>query len=179
MDKGTNIQVVVRCRGRNEREKRENYPLVISTQGGREVHVANHSFDKVLGKTYTFDRVYGPEARQADIHDQVAVPLLEEVLMGYNCTLFAYGQTGTGKTFTMEGDLNCTHTIASENAGIIPRTLFRLFHTLENNQAEFSVRLSYLELYNEELRDLFSAAEDDHRKLRIFDDNTSGSTKKG
>ena len=49
-------------------------------------------------KTYPFDLVFGPEADQALIYHEVVAPMLEEVLQGYNCTLFAYGQTGTGKT---------------------------------------------------------------------------------
>ena len=50
-------------------------------------------------RTYPFDLVFGPEADQALIYHEVVAPMLEEVLMGYNCTLFAYGQTGTGKTY--------------------------------------------------------------------------------
>lgn len=92
--------------------------------------------------------------------------------MGYNCTIFAYGQTGTGKTYTMSGDLE---DINGPHAGVIPRTLYTLFETLEREKAEFSVRVSYIELYNEELKDLLSA-EDDFRKLRVFEDlNRKGS----
>ena len=52
-------------------------------------------------KTYTFDKVYGPESTQVEVYRGVVEPILDEVLMGYNCTVFAYGQTGTGKTHTM------------------------------------------------------------------------------
>ncbi|KAJ1977310.1 Kinesin- motor protein, partial [Dimargaris verticillata] len=167
--------------GRNEREQRENLPVVISTNGdqGREVHVKAHPNDKLMGKTYTFDRVYGPDSQQANIYRDVALPILEEVLLGYNCTIFAYGQTGTGKTYTMEGDLSCPHGKCTDEAGIIPRTLFHLFEILDTNRTEYSVRVSYMELYNEELRDLLATGDDDQRKLRIFDDIAKDSAKKG
>lgn len=48
-------------------------------------------------------QVFGPQSRQQDLYDQAVVPIVNEVLEGYNCTIFAYGQTGTGKTYTMEG----------------------------------------------------------------------------
>ena len=66
-------------------------------------------------------------------------------------SLVAYGQTGTGKTYTMEGDLTDAR---GKHSGIIPRCLRSLFNTLEADKTEYSVRVSYLELYNEELRDL-------------------------
>ncbi|RKP25178.1 kinesin motor domain-containing protein, partial [Syncephalis pseudoplumigaleata] len=99
----------------------------------------------------------------------IVAPILKEVLDGYNCTIFAYGQTGTGKTYTMEGDLE---DVEGYHAGIIPRTLDRLFQLLDPDMSEFSVKLSYSELYNEELRDLLSPFSDD-RKLTIYKE-TSG-----
>lgn len=81
--------------------------------------------------------------------------------MGYNCTVFAYGQTGTGKTHTMEGDRSEEHYesyIDDPGAGIIPRALHQLFEKLEASGNEFSVRVSFLEIYNEELFDLLSTS---------------------
>jgi len=101
--------------------------------------------------------VYGPESTQSLLYDEVAKPILDQVLEGYNCTIFAYGQTGTGKTYTMEGDLSANGATFAENAGIVPRTLYYLFDhlgKLEKEKGEFTVRCSYVELYNEELRDL-------------------------
>lgn len=109
-------------------------------------------------REYPFDLVFGPEADQSLIYHEVVHPMLEQVLTGYNCTLFAYGQTGTGKTHTMQGDLVPTAMgNPSQNAGMIPRVLFRLFHQLETSSADYSVKISYVELYNEELRDLLAA----------------------
>ena len=89
-----------------------------------------------------------------------------QMLAGYNCTIFAYGQTGTGKTYTMSGDMTDTLGILSDNAGIIPRVLYSLFHKLQET-AESTVKCSFIELYNEELRDLLSV--EDNQKLKIFD----------
>lgn len=90
------------------------------------------------------------------------------MLGGYNCTIFAYGQTGTGKTYTMSGDMTETLGMLSDEAGIIPRVLQQLFNKLEIDETENCVKVSFIELYNEELRDLLSAEE--NAKLKIYDD---------
>jgi kinesin family member 11 len=80
--KGTNIQVVVRCRGRSEREVKENSPVVVTATGGlrgKEITVSNGLVPPISNKTYTFDRVFGPEADQGIIYDDVVAPFLEEV----------------------------------------------------------------------------------------------------
>jgi kinesin family member 11 len=103
----TNIQVVVRCRRRSDREVQESSPIIVSTEGARSHAVSIETAAPVssLGvvtlpptRTYPFDLVFGPEADQSMIYQDAVHPMLEEVLLGYNCTLFAYGQTGTGKT---------------------------------------------------------------------------------
>jgi kinesin family protein 11 len=91
------------------------------------------------------------------------------VLDGFNCTIFAYGQTGTGKTYTMTGDISDVLPLP-DAAGIVPRVLYALFNKLESEETENSVKCSFIELYNEELRDLCST--DDSVKLKIFDDNS-------
>jgi kinesin family member 11 len=96
------------------------------------------------------------------------------VLNGFNCTIFAYGQTGTGKTYTMTGDIADILPLP-DNAGIIPRVLYSLFNQLENQESEHAVKCSFIELYNEELRDLLSA--DETTKLKIYEDNNN--SKKG
>ncbi|KTW30625.1 hypothetical protein T552_00341 [Pneumocystis carinii B80] len=165
----TNIQVVVRCRGRSKREIRENSCSIVSTEGprGREVCVQTSPLSQMNTRTYTFDRVFGPEADQAMIFDDVVLPILREVLDGYNCTIFAYGQTGTGKTYTMTGDMSDNYGILSDTSGIIPRTLYRLFSILETENTEYSVKCSFIELYNEELHDLLSIED---KKVKIFED---------
>lgn len=90
------------------------------------------------------------------------------MLAGFNCTIFAYGQTGTGKTYTMSGDMTESLGLLAPDAGIIPRVLQALFQKLEADNTENSVRCSFIELYNEELRDLLTP--DENAKLKIFDD---------
>ena len=86
---------------------------------------------------------------------------------------FSYGQTGTGKTFTMEGERSDDPSISWEDdplTGIIPRALANIFDALTKQEVEFSVRVSFLELYNEELFDLLGSSEDP-LKLRIYEDS--------
>lgn len=90
------------------------------------------------------------------------------MLAGFNCTIFAYGQTGTGKTYTMSGDMTETLGMLSDEAGIIPRVLQSLFRKMELDDSENCIKVSFIELYNEELRDLLSV--DDAVRLKIFDD---------
>ncbi|OZJ05761.1 hypothetical protein BZG36_01320 [Bifiguratus adelaidae] len=169
---GTNIQVVVRCRGRIGKEVRDASTIAVRTSAvrGREVTVQPYENGIDSGKTYTFDRVFGPEAGQEHVFNDVVKPILEEVLLGYNCTIFAYGQTGTGKTWTMEGDMEPQFNTYKDTAGIIPRTLFALFEQLEATTTDFSVKVSSIELYNEELNDLLSQDDTGQKKLRLFDD---------
>ncbi|KAI1100521.1 kinesin-domain-containing protein [Jackrogersella minutella] len=167
----TNIDVVVRCRGRNEREVRENSGVVVSTEGAKGKLIELSMGPNALSnKTYNFDRVFSQAADQSMLYDDVVKPILEEMLGGYNCTIFAYGQTGTGKTYTMSGDMTDTLGILSDDAGIIPRVLHSLFNKLDMEDTDSFVKCSFIELYNEELRDLISAEES--TKLKIFDDTS-------
>jgi kinesin family protein 11 len=159
------VQVVVRCRPLNKREKEEGTASILSCNAEtKEVKVGI----KNRPKTFTFDKVYGQFSKQAEIYEQTVAPIIDEVLQGFNCTVFAYGQTGTGKTHTMEGDLK-----DNEHAGIIPRSVRGIFEHLQSlDNAEYSVRVSYLEVYNEELQDLLRPQAD--KKIRICDDARNG-----
>ncbi|XP_005144111.2 kinesin-like protein KIF11 [Melopsittacus undulatus] len=174
-EKGKNIQVVVRCRPFNASERKAgSYPVVDCDQARKEVSVRTGGVtDKTSRKTYTFDMVFGAQAKQIDVYRSVVCPILDEVIMGYNCTVFAYGQTGTGKTFTMEGERSPNEEYTWEEdplAGIIPRTLHQIFEKLTENGSEFSVKVSLLEIYNEELFDLLNPTPDVGERLQMFDD---------
>ncbi|XP_012689681.1 kinesin-like protein KIF11 [Clupea harengus] len=171
-EKGKNIQVVVRCRPFNALERKSvSYGVLDCDPNHREVAVKTGGLtDKLAKKTYTFDMVFGPSAKQIEVYRSVLCPILDEVMLGYNCTVFAYGQTGTGKTFTMEGERSTDEQYTWEEdplAGIIPRTLHQIFDKLSDNNTEFSVKVSLLEIYNEELFDLLSPSPD---VLQMFDD---------
>ncbi|XP_072292612.1 kinesin-like protein KIF11 [Eucyclogobius newberryi] len=184
-EKGRNIQVVVRCRPFNTVERKSSHSVIDCDQSRREVTVKTGGpNDKASRKTYTFDMVFAPAAKQIDVYRSVVCPILDEVIMGYNCTVFAYGQTGTGKTFTMEGERSPDGEFTWEEdplAGIIPRTLHQIFEKLSENGTEFSVKVSLLEIYNEELFDLLSPGDDANERLQLFDDprNKRGVVVKG
>ncbi|KAM6956574.1 kinesin-like protein KIF11 [Aplochiton taeniatus] len=174
-EKSKNIQVVVRCRPFNAMERKSASHGVVDIEPTRkEVLLRTGGVaDKASRKTYTFDMVFGPAAKQIEVYRSVVYPILDEVIMGYNCTVFAYGQTGTGKTFTMEGERSPNEEFTWEEdplAGIIPRTLHQIFEKLTSNGTEFSVKVSLLEIYNEELFDLLSPSSDVTERLQLFDD---------
>ncbi|XVF76179.1 hypothetical protein PTKIN_Ptkin13bG0245800 [Pterospermum kingtungense] len=163
-EKGVNVQVLLRCRPFSEEELRNNAPQVVTcNEYQREVAVSQNIAGKHIDRVFTFDKVFGPSARQSDLYEQGLVPIVNEVLEGFNCTIFAYGQTGTGKTYTMEGD--CKRAKTGPNgelpagAGVIARAVKQIFDTLESQNAEYSVKVTFLELYNEEITDLLAPEE--------------------
>uniref|UniRef100_A0A8C1YUW2 Kinesin-like protein n=1 Tax=Cyprinus carpio TaxID=7962 RepID=A0A8C1YUW2_CYPCA len=113
-------------------------------------------------KTFTFDTVFGPDSKQLDVYNLTARPIIDSVLEGYNGTIFAYGQTGTGKTFTMEGVR-----AVPELRGIIPNSFAHVFGHIAKAEGDtrFLVRVSYLEIYNEEVRDLLG--KDQMQRLEV------------
>jgi kinesin family protein 11 len=169
-ERGQNIQVFARVRPLNDNEMAQRSGSVVETPSSREIIVHKQSSSTF---TYNFDKVFGIGSKQSDVFKAVVQPLIGQVMQGYNCTVFAYGQTGTGKTFTMEGDPASNLPIDKDpNSGIIPRALNALFDGLRTGDAtEWSVRVSFLELYNEEIFDLLSGT-DDQSKLRLYEDGT-------
>ncbi|QLG74817.1 hypothetical protein HG535_0H01440 [Zygotorulaspora mrakii] len=178
---GSNMRVYVRCRSRNQREIDEKSCVVISTMGAKGKEVVLSNGPNTLSqykKTYMFDQVFGAESDQETLFNSVARSYIHEMLQGYNCTVFAYGQTGTGKTYTMSGDIVILGDLESkdkillgEHAGIIPRVLVDLFKQLSEESREYSVKVSFLELYNEKLKDLLADGDEVEEKIRIFDNN--------
>ncbi|GBG60629.1 hypothetical protein CBR_g8649 [Chara braunii] len=160
-EKGVNVQVLLRCRPCNDEELRTNAPQVVQcSDPRREVTVYQNIAGKQIDRTFTFDKVFGPNSKQQDVYDQAVVPIVNEVLEGFNCTIFAYGQTGTGKTYTMEGGgRRPKNGELPPEAGVIPRAIQQIFDTLESASAEYSVKVTFLELYNEEITDLLAPEE--------------------
>ncbi len=92
-----NVQVAVRCRPLNEEEKRNNHPTVVTCDSeNKSIKVAYGPFTKKIIKSFTFDKVFGMYSRQEEVFEALVRPIVEETLAGFNCTIFAYGQTGTG-----------------------------------------------------------------------------------
>ncbi|KAL8125892.1 hypothetical protein AgCh_013261 [Apium graveolens] len=152
-----NVQVILRCRPLSEDDQRSNVPMVVAcNEQRREVSISQNVANRQVDKVFTFDKVFGPKAQQRSIYDQAISPIVNEVLEGFNCTVFAYGQTGTGKTFTMEGGMRNKSGELPAEAGVIPRAVRQIFDTLEGQNADYSMKVTFLELYNEEITDLLA-----------------------
>ncbi|KAF5447057.1 hypothetical protein F2P56_032636 [Juglans regia] len=181
-DKGVNVQVLVRCRPLSEEELRIHTPVVIScNESRREVSAVQSIANKQIDRTFAFDKVFGPTSQQKELYDQAVSPIVNEVLEGYNCTIFAYGQTGTGKTYTMEGGARKKNGEFPNDAGVIPRAVKQIFDILEAQNAEYSMKVTFLELYNEEISDLLALEEcskfiDDKSKkpIALMEDGRGG-----
>ena len=107
--------------------------------------------------TFNFDYVYDQDSDQRTVYDTTAKAVVDSSLKGYNATIFAYGQTGTGKTYTMEG-FN-----SADERGIIPRSIEQIFRHIQElcvspRKRAFLVRASYLQIYNEVISDLLKPA---------------------
>ncbi|CAD8189553.1 unnamed protein product [Paramecium pentaurelia] len=147
------VKVIVRVRPFNQKERDNgSKPCVNANESTNSVELfRNQDNDQ---KQFTYDYVFGPDTPQLQIYQQTAFNLVESVAEGYNGTIFAYGQTGCGKTFTMIGDPQ------NDNMkGIIPRTFEQIINIINNNSdsnKKFLLRCSYIEIYNEEIHDLLS-----------------------
>ena len=159
-DKSESVKVVVRCRPLGTKEMEEQRECIVNVDMSQGfIQICNPSNIKEI-KSFTFDHTYDYRATQELIFSQTALPILESVMEGYNGTIFAYGQTGTGKTYTMEGNDNET------DKGIIPRSIDWIFNNIKNYPAQqFLVRVYFVEIYNEEVRDLLSKVK--RQKLNV------------
>ncbi|XP_029973970.1 kinesin-like protein KIF3B [Salarias fasciatus] len=159
------VKVVVRCRPMNEKERAAKFERVVSVDvklGQIIVRNPRESSANEVGKLFTFDSVYDWNSKQLDLYDETFRPLVDSVLLGFNGTIFAYGQTGTGKTYTMEGVRN-----DPERRGVIPNSFEHIFtHISRSQNQQYLVRASYLEIYQEEIRDLLSKDQQHRLELR-------------
>ena len=171
------VNVMVRCRPLSEKEQQEGANACL------KIDPANSSMltldTKPDPKYFTFDCIAGERTTQEQVFNVIGRPIANSCLqgkhsrgmnyvcspclIGYNCCIFAYGQTGAGKTFTIQGpgiESNTTFDLyESERRGIVPRVFEYLFARIneETNQKEnieHNVRCSYLEIYNEHIIDL-------------------------
>ena len=168
MSGGDNVKVCVRVRPLSSDEQKNNNKIAVEVESsvGRINVLANEG---EAPKAYTFDHVFGPDSKQVDVYNVVARPIVDAVLSGYNGTIFAYGQTGTGKTFTMEGVR-----AVPELRGIIPNSFAHIFGHISKadpNQ-KYLVRVSYLEIYQEEVRDLLG--KDQTHRLEVKENRDTG-----
>ncbi|XP_030642735.1 kinesin family member 3Cb [Chanos chanos] len=163
------VKVVVRCRPVNKKEETMNHEKIVEvdTRLG-QVSIQNPKTPGSVMKTFTFDAVYDMASKQNDLYDYSCKPLIDSVLRGFNGTIFAYGQTGTGKTYTMQGLPTDT-----EKRGIIPNSFQHIFtHISRSQNQQYLVRVSYLEIYQEEIRDLL--CKDNNKKLELKENPETG-----
>ncbi|KAL5196086.1 Kinesin-like protein KIN-14S [Glycine soja] len=141
-----NIRVFCRCRPLNENEIANGSVSVVNFESSSDNELQVICADSSK-KQFKFDHVFGPEDNQETVFQQTK-PIVTSVLDGYNVCIFAYGQTGTGKTFTMEG--------TPEHRGVNYRTLEELFRITEERHGtmKYELSVSMLEVYNEKIRDL-------------------------
>jgi kinesin family protein 3/17 len=125
-DKSETVRVVVRCRPLNKKELEDGREQIVHMDPTNGTCTVTPPGANEPPKNFTFDAVYAPNTRQEVLYKQSASSIVDSVLQGYNGTIFAYGQTGTGKTFTMEG---VNHD--EELKGIIPRAFMQIFAGIE------------------------------------------------
>ncbi|XP_012415076.1 kinesin-like protein KIF21A [Trichechus manatus latirostris] len=177
----SSVRVAVRIRPQLAKEKIEGCHICTSvTLGEPQVFLGKD-------KAFTFDYVFDIDSHQEQIYFQCIEKLIEGCFEGYNATVFAYGQTGAGKTYTMGTGFDVN--ITEEEQGIISRAVKHLFKNIEEKKQtaiknglpppDFKVNAQFLELYNEEILDLFDTTRDIDAKnkksnIKIHEDSTGG-----
>lgn len=142
------IKVMCRFRPLNEAEILRGDKFIPKFKGDETVVIGQ-------GKPYVFDRVLPPSTTQEQVYNACAKQIVKDVLEGYNGTIFAYGQTSSGKTHTMEGKLHDPQLM-----GIIPRIAHDIFdhiYSMDEN-LEFHIKVSYFEIYLDKIRDLLDVS---------------------
>ncbi|KAB5521191.1 hypothetical protein DKX38_025510 [Salix brachista] len=170
-DLGPAVKVVVRIRAVNDL-KREGGDCGVRKLSSNSVSVGDRKFN--------FDSVLDSNSKQEDVFELVGVPLVKSALAGYNSSILSYGETGSGKTYTMWGPPSAMveDPSPSSNQGIVPRIFHMLFSEIkrkkENSQMKqinYQCRCSFLEIYNEQIGDLLDPGQ---RNLEIRDDSKNG-----
>ncbi|XP_056242793.1 kinesin-like protein KIF21A isoform X6 [Seriola aureovittata] len=174
----SSVRVALRIRPQLAREKIEGCHICTYVMPGEP--------QVILGKdkAFTYDYMFDMDSQQDSIYATCTEKLIDGCFEGYNATVFAYGQTGSGKTYTMGTGFDVN--IVDEELGIIPRAVHHLFKGIEERRQaaqeqgrpvpEFKINAQFLELYNEEVLDLFDSARDMKQKshIKIHEDATGG-----
>lgn len=160
MDKNSdNIQVMVRVRPLNSRERNEDSKTCVIIDQDRAGSILLDS--KPDPKVFNFDWVGGDRTHQQEIFEVCGKPMVQTCIEGYNCCIFAYGQTGAGKTYTMQGRGLEMDNEDITNRGLQPRVFDYIFaikakDMQENPNVKYLISCTYLEIYNEQIMDLVS-----------------------
>ena len=106
--------------------------------------------DKSIDKKYVYDRVFNPDENNAVVFNEIGKEIIDYALEGFNSTIFAYGQTSSGKTHTMMGPGQ--EFVGKDDRGLIPRGIEQIFDHIKNSHGkQFLLRVSYMEIYNDKL----------------------------
>ncbi|XP_046398378.1 centromere-associated protein E-like [Ischnura elegans] len=152
------IKVGIRVRKLTRKEKDKNQQLQWK-YSDNQVWQIDPQNGKKTGNPYTFDYVFGMDSSSQNIFEDLVLPIVESSVKGFNGTIFAYGQTSSGKTYTMMGE--------KSEAGIIPLSVNHVFNSTEkDSEREYLIRVSYMEIYNEKIHDLLES----QNNLRIHED---------
>ncbi|TDL27492.1 kinesin heavy chain [Rickenella mellea] len=167
----TSVKVVCRFRPPNALEQREGGEIVVAFDDNNQtVQVKSAQLSSGPEKDgFTFDRVFPMATKQHEVFDYGVKGIVQDVIDGYNGTVFAYGQTGSGKTFTMMGaDID-----SEDLKGIIPRITEQIFAAIVESDPhlEYLVKVSYMEIYLERIRDLLAPQNDN---LQIHEEKSKG-----
>lgn len=168
--KDNTIKVVARFRPQNKVEIASGGEPIVGFDSDDTCRLDS----KEAQGAFTFDRVFGMDSRQVDVFDYSIRSTVDDILNGYNGTVLAYGQTGAGKSFTMMGSAIDD----VEYKGIIPRITEQIFASIEQSPVniEWTVRVSYMEIYMERIKDLLKPANDN---LPIHEEKNRGVYVKG
>ena len=155
------VKVHVRLRPANHNDERRGDSATgegINVSGDGEISITRGIGDI---KKFRFDSFLGPEAQQADVFAAAAHSIIEDVTNGYNGCIMCYGQTGTGKTYTLGNDSTEGMTMSEQTMGITGRALRQIFDTVRNDSAsDFQVSISYVQIYMEMIQDLLEVKND-------------------
>lgn len=167
---GNTIKVVARFRPPNKAELASGGDQIVDFETEDTCSINSNE----AAGAFTFDRVFDTNSRQTDVFDFSIRSTVDDILNGYNGTVFAYGQTGAGKSYTMMGaDID-----DEEQRGIIPRIVEQMFASILRSPGniEYTVRVSYMEIYMEKIRDLLAPQNDN---LPIHEEKSRGVYVKG
>ena len=165
MSSAANVNVICRFRPMNNLEKTTGNEQVCDFTS--PTSLTFHSSREKNVYRFIFDRIFPPSSTQQDIYDFGVKGIIDSVLDGYNGTVLAYGQTSSGKTYTMQGEMDEERT-----QGIIPRMINHVFkHIYKNEGTDFMIKVSMIEIYQEKIRDLFDVSK---VNLNIREDTIKG-----
>ena len=165
MTNPANVNVICRFRPMNDLERTSGNEQVCEFTS--QSSLTFHSSREKNIYNFTFDRIFAPTSTQLELYDFGAKGIIESVLNGYNGTVLAYGQTSSGKTYTMEGIID-----KPGARGIIPRMIDHVFdHIYKNDGIEFILKVSMIEIYQEKIRDLIDLSK---VNLNIREDSIKG-----